>query len=260
MKHWKLYALTCALAALISGPAMAQVDFNDDFESYTLHPGGGAGNIGDIGGGWLGFVNVWGDYPTCNSAYLYGYGVFPAPNSDAAISGIVTGSDGQALNMFSDYLNGDHANGNCIETNVFQEVVFSAADAGSYEFTFDTEAPAALGDGVNTYGFVKLLDPNNNYAPVVFQTVDTATAGSKTIPIDLDAAADGMILQWGFTNTASNYAASGRLYDNVAFAVPSPPPSYVPLPSDVPTLSPLGLLALLLLVGATAGIVLTRRG
>ena len=261
MKKWKLYALACA-AALMSGTALAQVDFSDDFESYTLHPGGNVGDIGAIGGGWLGFVNVWGDYPGCNTTYLYGYGVFPAPNSDQAITGIVTGADGQALNMFSDYNNGDHGNGNCIETNVFQETVFSAADAGTYEFTFDTEAPVALGSDVNTYGFVKVLDPNNGYANVLvpIPTVGTATAGSKTISVDLDASYDGMIVQWGFTNTASNYEDSGRLYDNVTFAVPAPPPSYDPVPSDVPTLSPLGLLALLLLVGATAGIVLVRRG
>jgi hypothetical protein len=105
-----------------------------------------------------------------------------------------------------------------------------------------------------------MLDPNNGYATVLFQTVDTATAGSKTLSVDLDASADGMVLQWGFANTASNYEASGRFYDNVTFAVPAPPPSYDTVPSDVPTLGPLGLLALLLLIGATAGIVLTRRG
>lgn len=259
MRKWKLYALAC-VAALMSTTALAQLDVSEDFESYTLHPGGDVGNIGDIGGGWLGFVNVWGDYPGCNTTYLYGYGVFPAPNSDAAISGIVTGSDGQALNMFSDYLNGDHANGNCIETNVFQETTFSGADAGTYEFTFDAEAPAALGSGVNAYGFVKVLDPNAGFAAVLFQTVETATGGSKTISVDLDASFDGMILQWGFANTASNYESSGRIYDNLAFAVPAPPPSYDTVPSDVPTLSPMGLLALLLLVGATAGIVLMRRG
>ena len=258
MKKWKLYALACA-AALMSGTALAQVDFSDDFESYALNTGG---NIGDIGGGWLLFVNVWNDYPTCNTNYAYGYGVFPAPNNSEAISSIVLGSDGQTLNVFSDYANGDHANGLCIETNVFQETVFNGADAGTYEFTFDTEAPVTLGAGVNTYGFVKLLDPNNGFANVLvpIPTVDTATAGSKTISVDLDASYDGMILQWGFTNTASNYEASGRWYDNVTFAVPAPPPSYDPVPSDVPTLSPLGLLALLLLVGATAGIVLVRRG
>jgi len=262
MRKWKRYALAFAAAALFSSPLLANVAFNDDFESYTLHPGGDIGSIGDLGGGWLMFVNVWGDYPGCNTTYLYGYGVFPAPNSDQAISGIVTGADGQALNMFSDYNNGDHGNGNCIETNVFQETVFSGADAGTYEFTFDTEVPAALGAGVTAYGFVKVLDPNNGYANVLvpIPTVDTATAGSKTISVDLDASFDGMILQWGFANTASNYESSGRLYDNVTFAVPAPPPSYLPVPSDVPTLGPFGLLALLLLVGATAGIVLVRRG
>ena len=260
MKNWKRNAMACLAAMLMSGPALAQVNFSDDFESYTLHPGGDVGRIGDLGGGWLVFVNVWDDYPACSAGPIYNYGVFPAPNSDAAISGIVIGSDGQALNMFSDYANGDHANEKCIETNVFQETTLSGADAGSYEFSFDTEAPAALGDGVNTYGFVKLLDPNNGYATVLFETVSTVSAGSKSISVDLDASADGMILQWGFANTASKYEASGRFYDNVTFAFPATPPPGSDISYEgVPTLGTYGLLVLLLLMGGTAAIVLMRR-
>jgi hypothetical protein len=129
------------------------------------------------------------------------------------------GSTGQALNVFSDYDNPDHNNGACLETSFFQETTFSAVDPGEYTFRFDTQSPAALGANVSTYGFIKLLDPNNNYNADIFLTVPTITAGTKSLDVMLDASADGKILQWGFSTTASNYEASGRLYDNASFAL-----------------------------------------
>jgi hypothetical protein len=258
MSNLKIRVLAMTAAVLMSAPALAQINYSEDFESFTLHPGGGQ-SIGDLGGGWLFFANVFSDYPGC-SAYVYGYGPFAAPNSDLAISGIVAGADGQALNVFSDYNNGDHGSGSCIETNVFKEMTFSGADAGSYDFKFDTEIPVELGANVSTYGFVKVLDPNDNYATVLFQKIGTAAAGSKTLTVDLDASFDGMILQWGFANTASNYDASGRVYDNVSFApMQAPPPTGDGTVEGIPTLGTYGLLALLLLMGATAAVVLVRR-
>jgi len=201
-----------------SSYAMAQVNFSDDFESYDLYVG--PGPQGDIGGDWKIFANVWEDYPGCSSTYLYGYGVFPAPNKDTGFSNISAGNTGQALNAFSDYDNAGHAAGQCIETSVFQEVIFSAADAGSYTFMFVTEATDALGTGVDTFGFIKLLDPDNGYGLIVDPpaTVSTTSAGVKSITVTLDASLDGKIVQWGFTTKASNYEASGRYYDNVSFA------------------------------------------
>ena len=257
MKNWKLSLFALAVAALISGPVMAQVDYSEDFESYSENSGG---NDGDLGGGWNLFANVFSDYPGCSS-YLYQYGPFPAPNNNDAVSAIRIGSTGKALDVFSDYANADHGSGNCIETNVYQEVTLTASDAGTFEFIFDTQAPNALGTDVSTYGFVKLLDPNNGYSLDLFQTVSTASAGTKTISVDLDATADGKILQWGFANTASNYESSSRYYDNVTFALEqtTPPSAGGGTYEGVPTLGTYGLLVLLLLMGATAAIVLVRR-
>lgn len=221
----KLATLCSILLALggFTSLAVAQVQFEDDFESYALYVG--PGSDGDIGGGWSIFANVFGDYPGCTQ-YWYNYGVFAAPNKDTGFSNISLGSTGQALNVFSDYDNGDQGNGACIETSVFQERVFSAADADSYTFQFSTETPISLGAGVDTYGFVKLLDPNNGYNPDIFQKVSTKSAGVRSITVSLDATADGKILQWGFSTIASNYEPSGRLYDNVSFAPEGtvPPP------------------------------------
>ena len=216
MMRFAQKALVFAAAVLLSSSAFAAINFSDNFESYSLYVG--PGYQGDIGGGWLVFANVFGDYPGC-SQYWYGYGPFPAPNKDSGFSNIAAGSTGQALNVFSDYDNPDHGNGACLETSVFQETVFSAADAGTYTFRFDTQVPAPLGADVSTDGFIKLLDPNNNYNADVFLTVPTITAGTKSLDVMLDASADGKILQWGFSTVASNYEASGRLYDNASFAL-----------------------------------------
>ena len=253
MKNWKLYALTCVVAALMSGSLLAQVNFDDDFESYTLNTGG---DDGPIGGGWTFYANVFTDYPGC-STYEYGYGPFAAPNKTSGVSNIAPSATGQGLKVFSNYEDGVHAQGKCLETNVFQEMTVTAADAGTYDFTFDTEVSDTLGAGVSTYGFVKLIDTDDSLD--LFQTVGTASGGSKTLTVTLDATADGKTLQWGFANTASNYVDSGRLYDNVSFAPQPPGPGSDLSYEGVPTLGTWGLMALLLLMGATAAVALVRR-
>ena len=247
MKRLVKSTLILFATALVSGSAFAAIDFSDDFESYVTPPDGNA-----IGGGWTAFANVFTGFPAC-APYLYNYGPFLTPNSNTAFSNIAVGSTGQALNVFSNYDDDQHANGNCIETSVFQELVFIAADAGSYTFEFDTEAPAPLGADVSTYGFIKLLDPNNNFNPDVFETVSTETAGSKSITVALDATADGKILQWGFSTVASNYLPSGRFYDNVSFAlapvVPPIDPNLEGVP--IPLWAFIGMMGLIGLIGGS---------
>jgi len=230
MKRLAKSTMILLATALMSSSAFAAIDFTDDFESYTLNDGT---NLGDLGGGWTAFANVFTGFPAC-TPYLYGYGPCAAPNSNSAFSNIALGNTGQALNVFSNYDDDQHANGNCIESSVFQERVFSAADAGSYTFKFVTEAPVALGADVSTYAFIKLLDPNNGYNADIFEKAATLTAGSKSITVALDATADGKILQWGFTTVASNYLPSGRLYDNASFALAVEPPIYVGDPEALP--------------------------
>jgi hypothetical protein len=252
MKKLMKYAAATAIAALMSGPAFATIDYSEDFETFTEFTGT---DISPLGGGWLIFANVFANSPACDP-YLYGYGVFDAPNKGSGFSNIASGDTGKALNVFSDYDNGDHANNACIEASVFQERVFSAADAGSYTFMFDAQAPAPLGTDVTTFGFIKLLDPNNGYNTDVFISVDTETAGSKSIEVALDASADGKILQWGFASIASNYEASGRLYDNVTFALtPEEPPVG---PGDGFEGVPIPMWALLLMAAMLAWVGATR--
>lgn len=206
--------LVLLATVLMSSSAIAAISFSDDFESYPVYEGGDAT---DLGGGWTYFVNVFTGFPTCDP-YLYGYGPGPTPNG-TNISNIVVGSTGNALNAFSNYGDAQHANGNCLETNVFQERTVAASDIGFYTFRFETQVPMELGEGVSTYGFIKLLDPDNGFATEVFQTVSTSTAGEKFLTIKLSASAEGKILQWGFANVASDYLPTGRWYDNVTFAI-----------------------------------------
>lgn len=258
-----------AVTALMSGSAFATIDFSDDFESYNL-PDGGV-----IGGGWNWFLNGWTDgdgrpgFPACD-VYVFSFDPTQfvpkpnAPNSNGtpnyAVSNIAVGATGKALNVFSDYGNQDYQlGGDCLETIVFQETVFDAGDAGNYTFSFDTQVPEALGDGVTTFAFVKLLDPNAGYSDVFGGTkkVDTATAGSKSIDVTLAADQAGMILQWGFTNIASYNLPSSRWYDNVSFAleVVVPPPVQPPVGDyegiPIPPWALFIMIGMLAYVGAT---------
>jgi hypothetical protein len=258
MKH----AALLAAALAVSAPAFGQISYSEDFEG--LDPTPGSTSLGDSG--WLVFVNVFADYPGCTPPPLYGYG-FPAVVSNDQIVNLVAGQTGQAINVFTDFSNRDaQDNGQCVESNVFQERTLTAADLGSYTFSFDTEVPQALDPDVSTIGFIKLLDPNNGFNLDLFLTVDTASAGAKSIDFDLDDTAVGKLLQFGFANFASNDNSSGRWYDNVevgpqAVEPPVEPP-VTPPPSNVegvPTLDHLGLALLALLVAGLGLFAVNRR-
>jgi len=231
MKRLARNILILLAAALVSSPAFATINFSDDFESYTFPPDGNP-----IGGGWTWFLNAYPNFPTCDG-YIGNYGPLPAPNDNTdpyGVSNIGEGDTGQALNVFSDYGSPDHPLGNCVEINVFQERTLTALDAGSYLFKFDTQVTDALGAGVQTYGFIKLINPNPPYDTFVFLKAPTETGGAKSIPIDLAADAAGLLLQWGFANVASNYLPSGRFYDNVEFSPAPVGPPIRPLYEGVP--------------------------
>jgi hypothetical protein len=163
--------------------------------------------------------------------YLYGYGPFDAPNSSAAgvadaFCGIASGEGGASqgtnqLSVFSDYQNPDHANGNLIESNVFQERTIGAGDVGTtWFFEFD----AKLGNLVSpttALAFIKTLDPNNGYALTNFLKVNMTVAPAEwrryATSIAIDSGLVGQILQFGFSNTATQYDDSSVFYDNIAF-------------------------------------------
>jgi hypothetical protein len=165
------------------------------------------GNVFDPGGG-----------------YLYGYGPFPAPNNIGNWCDIVTGQGGpdqgqQQLVVYSDYANGDHGNGNLIESNVFQEQILPAGATGEWIFEFDAKR-GDIGGASTAAAFIKTLDPNAGYAMTNFITYDTTalpiTWGTYSISLDVTGL-DGQIFQFGFMTVATNYEPCGNFYDNINF-------------------------------------------
>jgi len=221
--HAPVMLLLLALACLAPSAARADVAaYGQDFEAMTLNDPGALS-----GDGWLVFGNVFD--PGLN--YLYGYGPFPAPNAPPpAFSALADGEGGipqgaQQLSVYSDYENGNHAVGNIIESNVFQERVVGAGNVGQTWY-FEFDAKFGNLEGASTaLAFIKTLDPGAGYALTNFITIDMTAAPINwerfSIPITIDAGLVDQILQFGFMNTATLYEGSGVFYDNVEFTLTS---------------------------------------
>ncbi len=116
----KTRAIVFLLALLIPGSAFADLaGYTQDFEALAPVDGSLAGD------GWLVFGNVF----DSGGGYLYGYGPFPAPNNIGNWQDIVDGQGGpeqelQQIVVYSDYANGDHANGNLVEVAFYQAFCF----------------------------------------------------------------------------------------------------------------------------------------
>ena len=104
MKSLSTAAATTGALVLFATSASAQLStYSQDFEGLGIaDPAALAGDNWDI------FANVF----DAGFGYLYGYGVFDAPNGGAGFSAIGTGDGGPAqgaqyFNAYSDYGNGD---------------------------------------------------------------------------------------------------------------------------------------------------------
>ena len=135
------------------------------------------------------------------------------------------------LNVFSNYdsdFNGvlQHEAGQLVEVNVYKEYRLTPENAGTYVFTFDARLPdeGALAAPATAKAFLKVLDPNNDFQPFgdpAESDASTLTTDWETRSVELTVTEemDGMILQFGFTNVASNYDPTGVLYDNVDVSI-----------------------------------------
>lgn len=210
----------------IDGVVDAVIEYQQDFEA--MNPADGAALSSDA---WKIFANVF----DSGSNYLYGYGVFDAPNGTGAFCAVDTGQGGaeqgsNQLSIYSDYNNTDHGVGNLIEANVFRERAFVVGDVGNtITFAFDAKAGNINDPSGSTtaIAFIKTLDPNNGYATTNFITLDTtnlpATWGNFSVSIDVDGSLVGQLFQFGFSTTASNYEPSGNFYDNIVVSsLPTP--------------------------------------
>lgn len=219
-----------AIAILCSVPTASWADlapYSQDFEGLLVSDLDQPAQVALANDGWRFFVNVFPNPDTGFPGY-YNYsgaapnGGFGGPAISAVIAG--EGSPWQAeqqLSIFSDYNNGNHADGALIEVNVFQEQVVGAADVGStWVFEFDFRDGNIEG-GTTALAFIKTLNPAAGYALTNFITADMTSVptawGTTLLSIYIDASLEGQILQFGFLNTASYYEGSAIFYDNVNF-------------------------------------------
>ena len=216
MSTLKVFIAVSIIACLAPAAGTAMTPYSQDFEGLDQ---------GDVyalaNDGWLVFGNVFG----LDWSWWYGYGPFPAPNDGAAFCAIAIGEGGpeqgdQQLSVYSDYSNQDHPNA-YIESNVFQEQTVAAEDVGK-AWIFDFDAKLGNLDGQTTaLAFIKTLDPNNGWEMTNFITADMTgtptTWTSYTLSILIDPTLEGQILQFGFSNTATNYEGSGVFYDNIEY-------------------------------------------
>lgn len=214
----KVFLAVAALVCMIPAASFAIDYYSQDFEGMSQ-----ADNDALANDGWLVFANVFGP----DMGYLYGYGVFAAPNNSGAFSQIDINQGGadQGMNqlaVFSDYNNTDHAIGNYIEANVFQERAITSDDLGMYYFNFQGKL-GNLEGATTAIAFIKTLDPSAGYAQTNFITVDMTNASADwndyQLSIEVGSELEGQILQFGFSNTATNYEGSGVLYDNIDFFI-----------------------------------------
>jgi len=246
MKNLSIIILSLALLCTFSNTSTAQINFMDDFESYTVPPDGML-----LGGPWLVGANVFSN-PN-RTGFLYNYFAFPAPNGGPGFSSTDNDGGNTVFNIYSDYNNGDHGNGNYIEAIVFSEATIGTVDLNEeYTFMFDHQlspnnTPDLANDPnlIELSAFIKVLDPSNGFATVYFDTFDTsqdATWTTSMLQVLIDPAWDGFIIQWGFLSYATAFAPTGVWYDNVKFTPTPPEPD-----TAIPTMGEWGLICLSIL-------------
>lgn len=223
------------LGVFLAGAALSvngQISaFSEDFESMNVAtPPDADSSLEDAG--WIVGANVF----DSGGTFLYNYFAFPAPNSGAAFSAVVSGEGGvdqgsQQLSVFSDYNNTtEHTNGNLVNALVFQEWGITAGNVGEiWEFAFDAKM-GNLEAPTTAEAFVKTIDPNSGFAETNLVTESMtsipSTWGSFSMSLPIDAGLVGQIFQVGFASTATNFDGSGVFYDNVSLSVVPEPSTY----------------------------------
>ena len=207
--------LVALLVGLIPTAGFALTPYSQDFEGLVQ-----TDPLALENDGWVVYGNVFDPA----MSWIYGYGVFAAPNHAFGFSNITLLEGGpeqglQQLSVFSDYNNGDHAVGNWIASNVFQEWTIDASAVGeTWRFQFDAKKGNILPPST-ALAFIKTIDPNNGYAMTNFVNVDMTDipVDWNTYTLDLPIIPElvGQFIQIGFANTATLYESSGIIYDNV---------------------------------------------
>ena len=71
--------------------------------------------------------------------------------------------------------------------------------------------------------FLKTLDPDNNFALIDFEEVDTTNLPVEwmrySVSLEIRADLEGKIFQFGYSATATNDEPSGVFYDNILVVI-----------------------------------------
>jgi hypothetical protein len=281
-----IFATTLAIATAGAANAATTL-FNDDFENRVQ-------DQAVIGNSWTWYDLTWsGD--TCEGAPSGTFGPPDGQPYDADNRNYWTASadfgqgdsyyraglevpawGGALSNMLRVYGNQYNTATGCQQVRIFQE--WTITESGTLTFSFDVarDQYGAPANGEVVGAFVQVLKQSDlSYAQLINQSIVSdppttdATTAARQISFEVPDDMVGELLQFGFFNNVTpslgqSWATSGAYYDNVVLALEdaAPPPGTGPDPSTfegVPTLNTYGLLLLLLVMGATAAIVLVRR-
>lgn len=227
-------ALASAAIAIAPLSSAALNNYSADFEGAPL--------LGSTGEGWLNFID--------NGFGTYGFELDGATQ----VATIASGEGGPAqgndhLNVFNNYDDASHnVAGNTLTASVFQQQNTSLSNVGqTWRFSYDAKAPSVAGgtaggtpavdagSGATAEAFISGFGPGFSFFFPIYDE-NTAALGDSTwttfshdvtLTSALPGDWDNWIIQFGFRNSASDFADTGVLYDNVSFelvttAVPVP--------------------------------------
>jgi hypothetical protein len=224
------------LIGTVSAPACADPLFFDDFEDRTAEQP-------TVGSNWT-WYDQWFDGTECEGEAAGGFGPFddgddsdyeapnrnfanvPAGTDDYYRAGLeVPAWEGSLSNMLRVYGNQYINYAGCHRVLIFQEMTIM--EAGSMVFSFDVAKDrfGAPANGEITGAFVKVLDPDDGFATVLFERAETLLPENgltETGYIDFVLGEEliGKLLQFGFYNDVvpslgQSWGTSAALYDNV---------------------------------------------
>jgi hypothetical protein len=213
------WAALCCCAGHIGASHADLSPYSQDFESLAPAAAFPGGNDALSADGWLAFASVY----TAGGAPLYTYDPLAVPNSLGAFSAVGYGGSqpgNQNMGVFSDYNNsGAHGSGQLVQASVFQQRTVGVGDVGTnWTFQFDAKLFTLVAPST-ALAFIQTLDPANGYQVSGQRLIDMSAVpavwGTYSLPFTITAGA-GQILQFGFSNTATNYNGSAIVYDNIS--------------------------------------------
>ncbi|MEL7450885.1 MAG: hypothetical protein AAFN78_16850 [Pseudomonadota bacterium] len=232
MTFRKTTASLVALSALIYASGASAFSYSENFESLDPNDPDALGNSG-----WL----VGGIVTNSSANGNYDYFAFPAPNGQAAFSGIATDQGGpdqgaNQLVVYGDYNNTDHADSTAVLTAVvFNSVgMLELSDVGkTYTFSFDVKQ-GNIADPSFADAFINIQKTSDgSFDSLAYTSAEVEYVGTLwtrlALSITIEESFVGETFTIGFQNTTfgvgpkNDFNPTGMVYDNLnVSAVPLP--------------------------------------